>query len=305
MIDLLPVGVHYDVPESVYRADPGFNQSALIKFMQADSPLHYKEQAEEDQTELRQKDFIRMGNYVDCAITRPELLDSKFVIAPATYPSTAKKVTVEKPWTWQANFCKEWRAEVIESKKDYLSAEELERAKATVAAIMAHQDASQFVSISKRQVVVIAEHPVTGHRMKCMLDLYPPESTGCLVDLKTGASAGRAHMLRVALSKRRDIQAAFYMDTVYFATDRKTDRFVFIMAETEKPHGVKVYCYNREENNEVPKEIAKARKDYQAAMAKLANCIEMNSWPGFNNDWEVIRHPGWAMRDEVTPDILV
>ena len=305
MTDLLPVGVHFDVPESVYRADPGLNQSALVKFLQADSPQHYLEQAPEDQEDLETKDFIRIGNYADCALTRPALLEDRFMIAPNTYPAKKGKVYEEKPWTWRSNYCRGWRDEVMEEGKDYLSQKELERAKSTVAAVMAHQDASQFVSISKKQVVVIAEHPVTGLRMKAMLDLFPPKQTGCLVDIKSGASAGRAHALRIAMSKRRDIQAKFYMDAVYFAIGRLSDRFVFIMAETRKPYGVKLYCYNRVENGVEPEEMVKARKDYERAMVGMAKCIETNTWPGFNNDWEVLRHARWALRDEIPPDVLV
>lgn len=308
-MSLLPVGVHFDVPESVYRADPGLNQSALVKFMQKDSPLHYLEQSDDDQEELSTKDFIRIGNYADCALTRPAELEGRFVIAPETYPGTSgrgkAKFTVQKPWTWRAKYCQDWRAEVIEEGKDYLSQKELARGKATVAAVMAHQDASQFVKISQKQVVVIAEHPVNGLRMKCMLDLFPPENTGCLVDIKSAASAGRRHALRMSLTKRRDIQAKFYMDAVYFATGRLSQRFVFIMAETCKPHGVKLYCYNRVENGVEPPEMVKARKDYEKAMVQMAKCIETQKWPGFSNDWEVIRHPSWATRDEVQPDILV
>ena len=53
--------------------------------------------------------FTEWGEMIDCLALTPQFWKTDFAVTPETYPDA--KTGEQKPWNWNANFCKEWREE--------------------------------------------------------------------------------------------------------------------------------------------------------------------------------------------------
>jgi hypothetical protein len=278
-IELLPVGIHYDVPETVYRADPGLNQSLLKKFMQANSPAHFLWESTQPD-ELKEKDFIKIGNFVDNEVFRPGTSKNRFVVWPGERRGN------------------EWKAFKEANKdKEILNEDEMNRAIGAYNALMAHTDAKRWITSSKHQVVVIAVHPETGIRMKGLVDLFPDITYGWIADLKTAADASLQFHIQ-AFKMGYAIQARYYMDLLRF-NDVFMNNFAFVVVENSPYHGVQVHHFSYDQE-----EIIRAGKDYTAAMIAYDECRSTNTWPGYSTAWQRITFPRWALADPKPVDVI-
>ena len=61
---------------------------------------------------------MMFGNLVDVLTLTPQRFTSLYAVTPKTYPATeSEKVTVQKPWSMNAKYCKEWAKEYPEDHK--------------------------------------------------------------------------------------------------------------------------------------------------------------------------------------------
>lgn len=297
----LSVGIHFGIPDSVYRADPGYNQSTLVDFMEASTPAHFKSKQAKAKEELADKDFIRIGSYVDCALTEPGEVNNRFVITPAVYPCkpTNKDPRTAKPWSRNATYCKEWEAEQKEAGKVCLSPPEYARALGTLKALQANEDAAAALEFCHKQVVVIAEHPTYGYRMKGKLDLLPPPrdlkgSPGIpyIIDIKTGESAAEDEMRRQCIRLWRHFQARYYLNLLHWSSNDylHVTGFALFVAETDEPHGVQVHEFK----------LGYPELDIQhtidGVLQRYHQCITTGVWPCYSTDWKRIIYPEYMTR---------
>lgn len=287
---MLPDGIHFNVPDEEYRADPGYNQSTLVEFINARTPAHFKAEHEERKKKLEDADFIRIGKWIDDHLTSGDT--SKYIVCPKEYPSTDKKGNVEmKEWTIRANYCKAW---VEERKKEgmvIMEKDEIERASKCAEALKANVDFMDVLNNSHTQAVVICNHPVLGFRLKAKLDLLPKTMNEWAFDLKTGYSASRADVIRTCIKLRRDIQARFYMNCLKWADYGQygnLSKFGFIVAETDAPYGVQFHYFV-----DGTLELNRAESDINAALVAYDNCFKSDVWPSYPNQWARITFPKW------------
>lgn len=285
---MLPIGLHVGVPEEVYRADHGYNQSLLVDFLEARTPKHFIDGIEERAKDLSGKDFIRIGSAVDILITEPDRFQSRVIICPEDYPGKGGP----KPWSRKAEFCKDWEAEKRKAGLITLTIEEKAQVDGTVAAILSHPEAGAFVANCPKQVVAIAQEPETGLRIKGRIDMLPGPETGLVVDLKTGDDASPAGFSAQCLRMYRHVQARFYCDLVRLAApDTFTEPLgmLFIMAETSSPHGVAVHKMDAGSP-----EMFLGLSEYMKALKGLDRCRTLGSWPCYPNQRFDIKYPRYA-----------
>lgn len=272
---LRPPGIYFDVSQEEYRKDPGYNQLAIKAFSKANSPAHYRWDA--DHPTIQDKDFIRIGNFVDCAVFHPHKISEKFVVWPGERRG------------------KEWTSfkEANEGKTILTEAEHV-RALGAFNAIKADKYMSDTISASRRHVVVIATHPEFGYRLKAELDIVPPFEYEWLLDLKTAEDASRSTFKRQAFSVGYDVQACFYMDILSFLPEPvHIKKFGFMIAETNPPHGVKMRHFNRNS-----KEMIKARKKIDLWLPAYDECAANNKWPNYDSSSEEIVFDRWMLNDD-------
>lgn len=271
----LSIGLHPNIPEEVYRADHGLNQSLLKAFGSANSPLHFKERPPKEET-----DSIRIGNYVDWATFRPWELSKLLAVWPGERKGN------------------DWKA-FKEANKDkvILNASEHERALGAATAIAVHDDAQKILKVCNYQVVGIAQHPL-GFRMKGLLDLLPdplrcdPLLLDYAFDLKTADDASSEGFALACYKWGYDVQAAFYMD-ILNAIGGNVNHFGFIVVENEKPHAVKIHYLSNGSQ-----EIRRARERYQSWAIAYLDCLKHDRWNGYSESWSEITFKPWMLRDE-------
>lgn len=280
MSDLLPIGLHYDLPDEVYRKEPGFNQSNLKSFAKANTPQHFKYGADHPAEPTAS---LRIGSFVDTALLRPEVLGRKFAI-----------------WSEGARRGAAWNTfKEANGERAILTVDEQEAALGCIEAVKAHDDAMKLIRACRSQVAAIANHPTLGFRMKALFDILPdpercdPALLDYLFDLKTTNDASPEGFTDSCWKYGYDVQAAFYMDALEYAGGPKVNHFGFIAVENEPPHGVKIHFLRRDS-----KEIRRARESYEAWMRYYAECHGKNSWPGYTDSWTEIAFKPWQIRTE-------
>lgn len=274
MNTVLPLGIHFGVTREQYVADPGYNQSALKSFAKANSPAHFK--WDKDHPTLQDKDYIRIGNFVDCAVFHPDKLDNAFAI-----------------WSGERRG-KDWIAfRDAHPNNTILNEAEHRRALGALYAIRQHKDAMDSIKASKHHAVAIASHPVFGYRLKAELDMLPPYEFEWVFDLKTAEDAGRDVFHKQAFNLGYDVQACWYMDILSFLPEPiQMNNFGFFIAETNPPHGVKLRHFRRDSRI-----IESAREKINTWLPAYHDCVINNRWPGYDDKWEEITFDYWMLKD--------
>jgi hypothetical protein len=277
----LPLGLSYDIQESLYRSDLGLNQSLLKAFGRAKSPLHFQWEKDHPKEET---DALRIGRFVDAA-----------VLGKAGSLSLNDHFSV---YTGAVRRGKEWESfKEIHAGKTILNESESERAVIAAAAVALHQDAQLIFTVCARQVAVVAELPSIG-RVKGLIDLLP-DKTRCdplllayIFDLKTSSDASPEGFARSCYDFGYDIQAALYMDALN-ACGVPVKNFGFIVVENKPPHAIKIHYLERESLI-----IRRARERYTMWAIGYRECISRDYWPGYAASWSEITYRPWMLKDE-------
>lgn len=273
VMTLLEPGIHFNVPVDQYRADPGYNQSALKRFGMASTPAHYK--WEKDHPTLQDKDYIRIGRFVDHCLMGDE----------TQFPFVA--------WSVGRRAGKEWDAFKLKNEdKTILSDEETARGVQASAALLEHEDAASALKISDHQVVIIATHPHFGYRLKGCIDLLPKKDINWVWDIKTAASASEQGFFRQAGNIGYDIQAEFYLALLEYS-GRPTHNFGFFVVENDAPFGVNSFYFKAGDP-----ELQVARSKIDSWLPAYHKCVTEDKWPSYDTAWKKIRFKPWQLRGE-------
>lgn len=268
------------------RGDKDFamSRSELVRFcLEPDScPAKWIEGEPEFETS-KQMDF---GSLIDCLATAPEKLWDKFSVQPDTYPAAAKKKGEPdeiKPWNNNANFCKEWNAEVESEGKTVISARMFTQAQKAFNALKANDAIAELLDASERQVLVAADWkddsgliiPFAG-----LIDLVPPASHPTwgktIADIKTARNGNPAQWPRIVDDSGYDVQAALYMDLYCAATGEDRTDFVHVIQENAAPFHVvsPPPCLSTEF-------MEWGRSKYKRALRLYCQCLKTGIWPSY------------------------
>ena len=319
MSDLLPLGIHYNVSRAVYDADPGLNQSLLKDFIKAPSALAFDAKRNPEKyggtkPEIDPAHF-RVGNAIDCLLSEPKTYPERFIVSPETYQMQMMKcpscggvtdsqkcakcktertpIQVDKPWNYAATHCIEWREAQTKAGKCVLSIPEAKQVSGMIEGIYRHPDISPILENAKRQVCLIANHPVFGYRMKGLLDLLVDSQPEWIFDNKSsGVGADPVQFHDQCAKLRYHLQAAFYMQLARLCGLEQVKKFGFIVVESQIPHDAVIHYFE-----EGDPEIELAREKYTEAMPKLVALLEGNRYPGYSNDWIKIKFKPWQIAE--------
>lgn len=234
-------------------------------------------------------DSTEWGDLLDCVVTTPDRFDSRFVIQPETYPASDK---TQKAWTYQANYCKAWRDEQKAKGLTPIKLDAMLESQSAAKRINEDPVAHQFVSVSRRQVMVIADYehesglvvPVKG-----LIDLVPDAAlyTRCLGDLKTARNASERAWQSAVVDRGYHLQATMYLDLYNAATGEDRNTFLHLVVENTPPFEIA--------RNFLTVEFMEiGRNDYQVALNRYGWCLHKNEWPSYNHDGNSFPAlPGW------------
>lgn len=288
-------GIYKNIPFDEYRAWPAVSKSMFKHILRSGLALkHYLDHGEEE------KEVMVFGNLADCLLLEPDLFESRYIISPATYPAVVKKATKkdptetieDKPWTWTANYCKEWREIKLRDKPEVkiISPADVERAQVITERIKGHPDAGEWVRNSEKQVSVYWIDPETGLACKSRMDAWDGRR---IIDLKVTNDPLPSAFQRTVNNFKYHAGGAFYHDGLLHAMDITPEEgptvpFSFIAAEDCEPYDVVTYDLG-------PLSFEAGRIIYKHALNRYKEIMETEDFTGYSNVTEEIEIPGYAI----------
>lgn len=261
---------------SEYHAGPGISCTGLKKI--AVSPAHFKH------GEFKQTAAMAMGSATHSAILEPESFAKQYVTLPAGKDrrSTEYKALCASHGT-----------------DNVLVSADASQIGAMQSAVRANPVANKWLyqEQGRNELSVYAKDPETGILVRCRFDRLLDR--GFSPDLKTTTDASPRGFSNAIAKYGYAFQAAFYMDTYFWATGDVLDGFGFVAVESKAPHNV--MCYRLDDES-----IAVGREQYRSALNIYANCLESGVWDGYDgaSEEQMIGLPFWALEknDEVEID---
>ena len=114
-----------------------------------------------------------------------------------------------------------------------------------------------------------------GQPMRGVVDKYY-EPRGIIIDVKTTDDASPMAFARSVKKYRYNVQAALYMHGME-SLGYSPQAFVFIAIEKSAPYQMAMYYIS-------PTDIAKSVQDINSDIEIYQRCLELNSWPMYDNN---------------------
>jgi exodeoxyribonuclease VIII len=196
----------------------------------------------------------------------------------AAKPSPATVAAVR----WWADWTREHGA------KTTVLQEHMDAAAAQVAALAALPDIADLMRDGQAEVSAFWRDDDSGAACKLRADWVARRDAGViLVDGKTAIDASPDGFARAVVNFRYDLQAAWYSAGYEIATGTPVLGFVFACVESEYPHAAAAYM--------LPDDVLdRARATIRGLMARYAECLASDEWPGYSQDIQLLQLPGWA-----------
>lgn len=287
-------------PQIVARGHPDFIMSRTELCQFAVCASRWKNGYKDDAT-----DATEFGSLLDCLILQPAEFDVRYAIAPATYPAPAHHADVKKgkikegdPLKWNANagWCEAWLEERKAQGVEVVKHDKFGMAVDAKNRLLEDEIISEYLKVSKRQVLVTAEYPdaETGLTIpiRCLLDLVPqadhPQFGKTLGDLKTSTSASLGQWTRFVFQRNYHVQAAIFLDAYVAATGEDRCDFRHIIVENYAPWEPGKRIVSQEF-------LELGRLTYTGHLRRYARCLKDNVWPGYDQAGMCL--DGWALTD--------
>lgn len=225
-----------------------------------------------------------------------------FTVEPATYPDA--KTGEPKAWNNNANFCREWRAHVIEGEgRTILTTNQIEAIRG-MAGLLPWQKGLVDSGLKNSAVVGagalsgLVEHSIvtkdaeTGVWLKSRPDAIPLDSTD-FADFKTTTAVDYDTLQRTLGDFRYDMQAVLASMCLLGAAGLEFTSYAFIFAEKKPPHAVEIVELRNVDLDE-------ARLDLRAAIRTFARCLDTGRWPGpsgIRGDARFIERSEWNRKE--------
>ena len=255
------------ISNAAYHSGPGISCTGLKKI--AVSPAHFK------YGDFKQTAAMFTGSATHSAILEPDSFAKQYV----TLPTGKDRRSAEYKALCAAN-----------GTDNVLVSADASQISAMQSAVRANPVANKWLYQEKgrNELSVYAKDPETGILVRCRFDRLLDR--GFSPDLKTTTDASPRGFSNAIAKYGYAFQAAFYLDTYYWATGDVLDGFGFIAVESKAPHNV--MCYRLDDES-----IEVGRGQYRAALIRYAECLESGQWDGYDGaeEEQIIGLPNWMI----------
>ena len=249
---------------SAYHAHPALSASGIKEFLR--SPMHYKHRYI-DKNVPKPTDAMRFGTLVHLALIEPKKFRENMAIEPDCRRNT--------------NQYKDWLGG-LRPTAVVVSTEEAEAIVGMKKSLESHPNAMDLLERG------IAEHSMYFERDGISCKSRPDflHEDRLLVELKTARDASYEFFHREIWNRRYDVQAAWNIDAAnqVFGDIRSLS---FIVIEKEPPYPVAVYVAD-------DFVVEMGRETYKKMLPRFKECLESNTWPGYQKEAQNISLPGWV-----------
>jgi hypothetical protein len=280
-------GIYKKIPMDAYHGQltvsPSISSSGL-RTIEQKSPLHYfatsylnPDRPEEDEAESA---AMIMGRAVHTLLLGEEGFRDQYVTRPEKYEDDNG---VWKPWSGNANTCKEWLADRKREGKTVLL-------KSQVADIvgMAERLSENPVAMDllrgriERSIVV--KDKATGVWVKSRPDSIPRDHT--IADLKTCGDASYVGIQRSIMDKGYLQQMALAIACLEIAGHTPVKEAVLLFVETKYPYAFNIKPLDNGD-------IFTAMRINRRALNTFAECLAANDWPTYEDSLRTWSAPQW------------
>jgi hypothetical protein len=269
----------YSIPELDYHADPAPQPSgsrSIFKVMIEASPAHAYAQ------------HPRLGG---TAPIGPASGDDDMDIgtaAHALFLEGEDKLERIEFDSYRTNAAKEARDAVRAAGRIPLKSKQYDAAMHVVEALETFRARTGLFTKGKPEQTIVWDEG--DHWVRARVDWLPDNPAEPLLDLKTtGSLATIAGWGRRCFEFGADLQASLYPRGCEFVRGEAPDGMLFVVAETDPPHGIRVFGLDP-----VALEVGAAKA--AAARAAWVQCMEAGQWPGYPPGIEWILPPPWIVR---------
>lgn len=243
----------------------------------ARSPRHYRHAMA---TSRPDTDIFRLGRALHTLVLQPERWEEEYAVWPAVSPTTGKK-------TRRAG--SEWdRFEAEAGDRTILREQDIGEIRAMARAVRSDPVCRRWLTGMRHVEQTLRWTDCeTGIECKGRCDLV--SASGILADLKTDRDGSPFSMGRKAASLGYHAQLAFYVDgAAAMGLDVDPSEAALIVVEKPAPHDCGVLLVT-------PEDIDAGRAHYRALLARLAECLEYDEWPGmYAGQVQTMKLPPWA-----------
>lgn len=246
---------------------------------------------------------MKDGSLFDTLVLSHSKFSDSYEISPEMYPCkpTPKDPVSEKPWNYQAGYCKEWRAEREAEGKQVCTQTQLDEAEKAIKRLYQDPETEALLSNSQFQVMMEVEwhDGPTGLVIpfKALIDILPNAAGPfgkAVADLKRTADASWDKWQRHCYDQKHFYQAAMYLDIVNAATGLNYGEFMNVISESEAPYEPARRVFTRDF-------IQLGQMLYRQHLHLYCECVKSGKWPGYEQfQTENPLHPvvdGWRLVD--------
>lgn len=259
----LTVGIHDDVPELDYHADPALSASGAKTLLH--SPARF---AWERENGTKASDAMDLGTLVHTLVLRSR--DKRLVVCP--FDSMRTKAA------------QEWAEQMAAERRIVVTHKQVRQAIAIAKAVRAHPLAGAIFTDGRPEVTLVWDDPETGVRMRGRIDWL---RANAIVDLKTVGRYGGSELGmfgRQAANLDYPMSAANYVAGVAALTG-ETLPFITVTVEVEPPYFITVGVYDEAD-------LLEGHGRMREAIEEFARRSESGVWID-PPQIETIPIPGW------------
>lgn len=284
-----------DMSDKTYHSQPGYS-SSLVKQMSC--PAKAQNYLNSEQPDKPQFSF---GRALHTAVLEQDRFKNDYRVAPE-FSKRSKAGLIQWAEYYEQNGAvgeevtalpaAEWFIEFeAQTGITLLSEDDYDKVQAITTAVMNNPHVNKYLKGGQAETSIFWRDTETRLSLRCRPDYL---GNDFIIDLKTCADASPDGFSKAAARYQYHVQAAMYQAGVKAAYGDYRP-FIFLAVEKTEPYLSAAYQLDSESSDF-------GYFQYRENLIRLADCIERNEWPGYDNDLN-LQLPPWAFGSTLDLDM--